>query len=239
MVLFYHAIGLLLVEGFLLFYEDTTQPASLVFYLLAGPIEETLFFGIPLYATGNHIAVMAGGILWAIIHLLNGPSIQLDALSYGNLLFVIPMIFLSFRTWISGKGWFAIISHSLWNGAVVFPLTCLRDSACIVSSEYGWSGDMILGSIASLLMLVTYYLYRRKVTKLKYTNRERNTNLLIIMFDSEHWFKEAILLILLTMAITIVVSMFIPFPLSYPVVVAVVILIVWRIHKRSRYVPYS
>jgi Type II CAAX prenyl endopeptidase Rce1-like len=234
MVLFYHAIGLLLVEGFLLFYEDTTQPVSLVFYLLAGPIEETLFFGIPLYATGSHIAVMAGGILWAIIHLLNGPSIQLDALSYGNLLFVIPMIFLSFRTWISGKGWFAIISHSLWNGAIALPLTCLQDSACIVSSEYGWSDDIILGSIASLLMLVTYYLYRRKVTKLKFTNRERNTNLLIVMFESEHWFKETIVLIALMTVVAVPVAWFVPFPISYPVAVGVVILIVWVIHKRSR-----
>jgi hypothetical protein len=206
MLLFYHAIGLLLVEGFLLFYEDTTQPVSLVFYLLAEPIEETLFFGIPLYATGSHIVVMAGGILWAIIHLLNGPSIQMDALSYGNLLFVIPMIFLSFRTWISGKGWFAIISHSLWNGVVTFPLTCLQDSACIVSSEYGWSGDIILGSIASQLMLVTYYLYPRKVTKLKYTNRKRNTNLLIVMFESEHWFKETIVLIALMTVVAVPVA---------------------------------
>jgi hypothetical protein len=35
------------------------------------------------------------------------------------------------------------------------------------------------------------------------------------------------------------VAMFIPVPYSFPVTVGLVILIVWLIHRRSRYVPYS
>jgi len=59
------------------------------------------------------------------------------------------------------------------------------------------------------------------------------------MFDSEHWFKETILLILLMTVIAIPVAWFVPFPISYPVAVGIVILIVWLIHKRSRYVPHK
>jgi F0F1-type ATP synthase assembly protein I len=59
------------------------------------------------------------------------------------------------------------------------------------------------------------------------------------MFDSQEWFKDTLVLIALMTVVWVVVSMFVPFPLSYPVAVGVVILIVWRIHKRSRHVPYS
>ncbi|TLX84461.1 MAG: hypothetical protein E6L04_06905 [Thaumarchaeota archaeon] len=65
------------------------------------------------------------------------------------------------------------------------------------------------------------------------------TNLLIIVFDSQNWLKETLVLIVLVAVVALVVGMFVPFPLSYPVAVGVVILIVWRIHKRSRHVPYS
>jgi hypothetical protein len=59
------------------------------------------------------------------------------------------------------------------------------------------------------------------------------------MFDSQEWFKDTLVLIALMTVVWVVVSMFVPFPLSYPVTVGAIILIVWRIHKRSRHVPYS
>lgn len=167
MFLFYRAIGLIALFLFLSFVINPTLPRPFDFFtiLIAGPIEETLFFGIPLYATGSHIVVMAGGILWATIHLLTGPSVQLDALSYANFLFVIPWIFSSFRTWISGKGWFAIVSHSLWNITASFTLPCINGDSCNAIYNINWFVALGQGIISSLLMLLTYFLYRRKVRK--------------------------------------------------------------------------
>lgn len=100
MVLFYHAIGVLvlaagslLIQNVIRDYNEPSIPITILSVLFAGPIEETLFFGIPLYATGSHIVVLAGGIIWAMIHILNTPTVQLNALAYTNWLFVIPSIF--------------------------------------------------------------------------------------------------------------------------------------------------
>ena len=175
MVLFYHAIGVLvlaagslLIQNVIRDYNEPSIPITILSVLFAGPIEETLFFGIPLYATGSHIVVMAGGIMWAMIHILNTPTVQLNALAYTNWLFVIPSIFLSFRTWISGKGWFAVVSHSIWNIAF-FTLGCISgEFACNVFYDKNGFSDMIMISIGSLLTALTYFLFRRNVTKLKY-----------------------------------------------------------------------
>lgn len=175
MVLFYHAIGVLvlaagslLIQNMIRDYNEPSIPITITSVLFAGPIEETLFFGIPLYATGSHIVVMAGGIMWAMIHILNTPTVQLNALAYTNWLFVIPSIFLSFRTWISGKGWFAVVSHSMWNIAF-FTLGCTSgEFPCNVFYDKNGFSDIMMISIGSLLTALTYFLYRRNVTKLKY-----------------------------------------------------------------------
>jgi predicted MFS family arabinose efflux permease len=175
MVLFYHAIGVLvlaagslLIQNVIRDYNEPSIPITIVSVLFAGPIEETLFFGIPLYATGSHIVVLAGGIIWAMIHILNTPTVQLNALAYTNWLFVIPSIFLSFRTWISGKGWFAVVSHSTWNIAF-FTLGCTSgEFPCNVFYDKNGFSDIMMISIGSLLVALTYFLYRRNVTKLKY-----------------------------------------------------------------------
>lgn len=175
MVLFYHAIGVLvlaagslLIQNVIRDYNEPSIPITILSVLFAGPIEETLFFGIPLYATGSHIVVMAGGIMWAMIHILNTPTVQLNALAYTNWLFVIPSIFLSFRTWISGKGWFAVVSHSVWNIAF-FTLGCISgEFPCNVLYDKNGFSDIMMISIGSLLTALTYFLYRRNVTKLKY-----------------------------------------------------------------------
>ena len=177
MFLFYSAIHLIVVVAALLLIQltDYNFNANLSFYaanyniaagLAAGPMEETLYFGIPLYATGNHIVVMATGILWAMIHLPNTSTVQLNALAYPQFFGLIPSIFLSFRTWISGKGWFAIVSHSIWDIAVITPLCISGELSCNSSDQI----DSIIGSIiiASTLTLLTYFLYRRRVKKLKY-----------------------------------------------------------------------
>jgi hypothetical protein len=176
MFLFYKAMGLMVlsVSQFLLVLIDFNFNPNLSFYianynipmaLFAGPIEETVFFGIPLYATDNHIVVMATGLLWAMIHLFNTSIIQLNTLAYLQFFGLIPSIFWSFRAWISGKGWFAIISHSMWDIAFVTPY-------CI-SGIFTCNGDvpnvLISGIIeSSIWIVITYILYRRRIRKLKY-----------------------------------------------------------------------
>jgi len=84
-------------------YEIPSIPVSILAAIVAGPIEETIFFGIPFYLFGNTFAVLGMGVLWAIIHVLNTDVIDVNHLAYGGFLFAIPHIFFSLRTWISKK----------------------------------------------------------------------------------------------------------------------------------------
>ena len=174
MVLFYHAVGVVLlilgstlIQSIVTDYKEPAKPITVISVIFAGPVEETLFFGIPLYATGNNIVVMAGGILWAMWHLL-GPTVQLNSLAYANWLFVLPSIFLSFRTWISGKGWFAVVAHSSWN-IFFFSLGCATGEVpCKVFYDKNAFSDIITVILAGVLVLITYFLYRGKQKKLRY-----------------------------------------------------------------------
>ena len=96
--------GISIVQKVISNYEEPSLPRYLTLVLSAGPTEETLFFGIPFYAFGNHYVVLAGGIIWAMLHILNTHAVDIHNLAYANWLFVIPSFFFSFRTWISGKG---------------------------------------------------------------------------------------------------------------------------------------
>ncbi|MDW0281000.1 MAG: hypothetical protein QN720_00745, partial [Nitrososphaeraceae archaeon] len=116
MLLFYHGIGVLImvigtfiIERIIPEYQEVSVPLSIISVLAAGPIEEILFFGLPFYVLGHHLIVLAGGILWVMLHILNTDTLELGTLSYANWLFVLPSLFFSLRTWISGKGWFAIL----------------------------------------------------------------------------------------------------------------------------------
>ncbi len=155
MVLFYHAIGLLLMLGGSVAVQlsmNDHNPSSIPRYLVpvlgAGPIEESVFFGIPYYATGNVVALDAA------------------SLSYSNWLFVMPSFFYSLRTWISGKGWFAILAHSSWNG-LFFMLGCAyNEYKCALFPSSGASpltqSVWIVLSIA-LVTALTYFFYRRRL----------------------------------------------------------------------------
>jgi hypothetical protein len=111
--------------------------------------------------------VLTGGILWAITHLLNTEIVAIDSLAYPQFFGVIPFMFFSLRTWISGKGWFAVVSHSAWNIAV-FTIGCTGgELSCRVFNEVNGL-ELVFGVIGSILIIITYILYRRRVIKLKY-----------------------------------------------------------------------
>ena len=173
MLLFYHGIGVLImvigtfiIERIVPEYQEASVPLSIISVLAAGPIEEILFFGLPFYVFGHHLIVLAGGIVWVMLHILNTDTLELDTLSYANWLFVLPSLFFSLRTWISGKGWFAILTHSAWNG-VFFTLGCLvGEVSCSISLQ----GNDILASINSvglsaILIGLISVLYKRKANR--------------------------------------------------------------------------
>jgi len=172
MGLFYSVLGLIAayivvgIEYFVFEYEEPVVPASLIQMIMAGPIEETLFFGIPYAITGNHFVVLGTGIIWATIHVFNASVVEEGYLSYANLGFVIPHIFFSLRAWKSGKGWFTIPFHSAWN-AMVFSLAILFEEIpfAIYDSQLGLSVDLTIIIIAVILMGITYPLYRRRLKK--------------------------------------------------------------------------
>jgi hypothetical protein len=175
MLLFYHGIGFILmiigtsvIEKVVLDYEEPSRPLYLSLVLSAGPIEETIFFGIPFYVFSNHFVVLAGGIIWAMMHILNTNTFEMNALAYANWLFVIPSLFFSLRTWISGKGWFAVLTHTIWNG-IFFVASCFSgETLCIIGWSQGDSPTIINSIIVSGgLLSLTYLLYRRKQNKEK------------------------------------------------------------------------
>ena len=171
MLFFYHGVGIgLLLAGMAVLqlvlpgYEEPSIPRSLVGVLAAGPVEETIFFGIPFYVFGSSHALIVSGSMWAFLHIFNTPNIELAQLAFGNWLFVLPSLFFSLRTWASGKGWFAVAVHSAWNG-VFFGAGCAAgDIQCTVLEQ-----DMLynigLPALSAALLGGTYVLYRWREKK--------------------------------------------------------------------------
>jgi hypothetical protein len=175
MLILYHGLGVLLMlvgmaltQQLVSNYKAPSIPLSIISVLSAGPIEETVFFGIPFYLFQTHYVALAGGIIWALLHVLNTNAINISNLAYANWFFVVPSLFFSLRTWISGKGWFAIMTHSIWN-AIFFILGCTYGEASCVKYSVKESFTMGINSIilSGSLLGLTYILYKRKAEKEK------------------------------------------------------------------------
>jgi hypothetical protein len=166
MFLFYHGIGIIassigtiIIDKSIVEYNEPNLPLSITPVILAGPLEESLFFGIPFYAFGNNLVVLFGGIAWATLHIFNTYSIDINQLAYANWLFVIPSLFFSLRTWLSGKGWFAILGHSLWN-LLFFSLSCIFEEVpCSFSFQREYLSLLLLSGI---LLTIVYLLMKRR-----------------------------------------------------------------------------
>lgn len=165
MFLVFHGIGVIasiigasIIENTVKNYQDPSLPHSLIPVIMAGPIEESLFFGIPFYLFGNNYLPLIGGIIWGMLHIFNTNTIDINQLDYANWLFVIPSLFFSLRTWISRKGWFAIIAHSLWN-VIFFSLSCYTKE--IMCSFHFNNQDISTILLATILLTITYLLVKR------------------------------------------------------------------------------
>lgn len=184
MGLFYSGLGLVVaysvfgIQYFLFDYEEPSSPISLVMALTAGPIEETLFFGLPFSLTGNHFVILGTGTLWALAHLFDPAVILVGKLSYSTFAFTIPYIFFSLRTWKSGKGWFAILFHSLWD-AIIFAIAVIvgENPLMIVDTSFYGLADMALIILSAILLAITYPLYRWRIKREAKKHSEQTSNL--------------------------------------------------------------
>ena len=150
-----------IVPIFISDYEIPTIPVSIIMAVIAGPVEETIFFGIPSYLFGNIYAVLGMGVFWSVVHILNTDALNINNLAYGSFLFAVPHIFFSLRTWISGKGWFAIVFHSAWNMVFLSSYCAVGFTTCEIFSSFGIIMDILLITIASSLIAITYLLYKK------------------------------------------------------------------------------
>ena len=168
MLLFYHGLGVVLllagtavIEVTLPSHEEPSVERSLIEVLAAGPVEETLFFGIPFYIFGNTYSVLVTGAVWAGIHILNTNVLEIDSLSFGNLLFVIPSLFFSLRTWASGKGWFSVLTHSAWNG-IFFGAGCATGEFTCTGLDSDIGGTLFWILLSAGLVTAAYVLYKKR-----------------------------------------------------------------------------
>lgn len=179
MAIFYHLLGLmiasLIVGTFYVFdpsYELPFIPYILTDFILAGPIEETVFFGLPFYLTGNQWVMLFTASIWALIHLPvydeTSEDFVLIDLNYAMFANAVTTLFFSYRAWMSGKGWLSIIVHSVWNGSL-FGIDCTFDET-VSCSVFGDTVDDVLFSVSSIsvsliLLIIMYFLYRWRKKK--------------------------------------------------------------------------
>lgn len=171
MLFFYHGLGVgllllgsVVIDQVLPEHVEPSIPRSLSGVLAAGPLEETVFFGIPFYVFGNAYSVLVTGAMWVGIHLLNTENLSINNLAFGNLLFVLPSLFFSLRTWVSGKGWFSIVTHSTWNG-IFFAAGCSTGEFTCTPVDTDMGTNALTIGLSTALLAGTYVLYKRRESK--------------------------------------------------------------------------
>lgn len=177
MAVFYHLISIGLTYAGSIFvvqlipdYEEPFFPVSIVMAITSGPLEEILFFGLPYYLTANPYAVLVVGSIWSVAHIFSTQVFQLNTLGYVTFLATIPHLFFSLRTWISGKGWFAILFHTAWNLAFLLSYCSagLRDCTIFGKGEH-LAIDLYAIAITGSLVSVLYLLHTKsKLSKTKF-----------------------------------------------------------------------
>ena len=179
MAVFYHLLALLLmflVTSTFFAYDPGNEipffPLTLIDLTTAGPLDESIFFGLPYFLSGNQYVMLATGIVWALSHIGGFDeegNYSEEWLAWENLIFVIPTMFFSYRAWLSGKGWLSIVLHSVWN-AGMFGIDCVSGFGDCMIYETGLEGmvysiALILGSV--ILLGLTYWAYVRRKQKNK------------------------------------------------------------------------
>jgi len=172
---FYHGLSLILMYAgsFLATnaisdYEIPQFPVSISLALSAGLLEEAVFFGIPYYLTGNPLILFGTGIVWSVSHLFSSGIFSIDTLAYGGFLLTIPHIFFSIRTWISKKGWFAILFHSVWNFAFLISYCMLGLRQCSVINEISDILNVVMAISTGIILYLAYYNKKNNINPFLY-----------------------------------------------------------------------
>lgn len=175
MGLFYHGLSLILMYSGSFFatrmisdYEVPSFPVSISLALSSGLLEESIFFGIPYYLTGNPLILLGTGIVWSIAHLFSSGVFLFETLAYGGFLLTIPHIFFSIRTWISKKGWFAILFHSVWNFSFLMLYCMLGLRQCSVINDVNDVLNIIMAISTGIILYLAYQNKKQKINPFLY-----------------------------------------------------------------------
>jgi len=172
MGLFYQGLGLILMYAGTFFatsvisgYEMPEFPVSMSLALSSGLLEESAFFGIPYYMTGNPLILLGTGIIWSATHLFSYGVFSIETLAYGGFLFTVPHIFFSIRTWISKKGWFAIIFHSVWNFTFLILFCMLGLRECSIINGMFDILNVIMAVSAGVIVYLAYQSKKKHINR--------------------------------------------------------------------------
>lgn len=175
MGLFYHGLGIILMYAGSFFatniisdYEIPQFPVSIALAVSSGLLEESIFFGMPYYMTGNPLILLGSGIVWSASHLFSSGIFSVEALAYGGFLLTIPHIFFSIRTWISKKGWFAIMFHSAWNFLFLILYCMLGLRQCSVVNDMYDVLNLIMAISAGVIVYLAYQNKKRYLNRFLY-----------------------------------------------------------------------
>ena len=166
MAFFYHGLSLILMyagsflaTNIISDYEIPQFPVSVSLALSSGLLEEAVFFGIPYYLTGNTFVLLGSGIVWSAFHLFSSGVFSIETLAYGGFLLTIPHIFFSIRTWVSQKGWFAVLFHSSWNFVFLMIYCAAGLRQCNMITDIT---DILNVAIAASVGIILYLAYQNK-----------------------------------------------------------------------------
>lgn len=132
--------------------------------ILVPSIEEILFFGLPHYLSGHPLIVLIVGSSWSIVHLFEPLTSSTYYLSLSAFFTTIPILFFNIRAWKSGKGWFSIATHGGYNFLVALGRCIPNITSCseFFKNEFDFPGFHIVLALTISLLLITYFLYRKK-----------------------------------------------------------------------------
>ena len=192
MGLFYSVLGLLmmyagsfLASSVISDYETPQFPVSMLLAASSGLLEESVFFGIPYYITGNPTILLGTGIIWSISHLFNSGVFSIETLSYSGFLFTIPHIFFSIRTWISRKGWFAIMFHLGWNVSILFFYCILGLRQCSIINGMFDVSNFLMAVSAGVIVYFAYQNKKKNINKMLYAIPVLVMFLAFILFSND------------------------------------------------------
>ena len=175
MGLFYHGLSLILMylgsflaTSVITDYEIPQFPVSISLALSSGLLEESVFFGIPYFLSGNPLILFGTGIVWSVAHLFGSGNFTVETLAYGGFLLTIPHIFFSVRTWISKKGWFAIVFHSAWNFAILISYCMWGLRQCSVVNDTVDVLNVIMAVSAGVILYLAYSHKKNYVNRFLY-----------------------------------------------------------------------